>query len=115
TLHDHVARQVALNPFTPQERLIAGQLAAHLEDTGYLQVNLFDLARTLNVRQADVERVIGILQQFDPPGIFARTLSECLEIQLRQQDRFDPAMAALVANLEMLARGDFQGLKQRCG
>ncbi|RWE06756.1 MAG: RNA polymerase sigma-54 factor [Mesorhizobium sp.] len=115
TLHDHVARQVALTPFTPQERLIAGQLAAHLEDTGYLQVNLFDLAGRLNVRQADVERVIGILQQFDPPGIFARTLSECLEIQLRQQDRFDPAMAALVANLEMLARGDFQGLKQRCG
>ncbi|RVD51986.1 RNA polymerase sigma-54 factor, partial [Mesorhizobium sp. M2D.F.Ca.ET.140.01.1.1] len=76
---------------------------------------LFDLAGRLNVRQADVERVIGILQQFDPPGIFARTLSECLEIQLRQQDRFDPAMAALVANLEMLARGDFQGLKQRCG
>ncbi|TIT45083.1 MAG: RNA polymerase sigma-54 factor, partial [Mesorhizobium sp.] len=70
----------------------AGQLAAHLEDTGYLQVNLFDLASRLNVRQADVERVIGILQQFDPPGIFARTLSECLEIQLRQQDRFDPAM-----------------------
>lgn len=115
TLHDHVARQIALTAFTPQERLIAGQLAADLEDTGYLRANLLELAESLNVREADVERVLGTLQQFDPPGIFARTLRECLEIQLRQRDRFDPAMAALVANLEMLARRDFQALKQHCG
>ncbi|MFB9982570.1 RNA polymerase factor sigma-54 [Mesorhizobium kowhaii] len=115
TLHDHVARQIALTAFTPQERLIAGLLAADLEDTGYLRVDLSDLAGSLNIREADVERVLGTLQQFDPPGIFARTLSECLEIQLRQRDRFDPAMAALVANLDKLARRDFQTLKQRCG
>ncbi|MBM2715714.1 RNA polymerase factor sigma-54 [Mesorhizobium caraganae] len=115
TLHDHVACQIALTAFTPQERLIAGELAGHLEDTGYLQVNPLELAGSLNVRLADVERVLRTLQHFDPPGIFARTLSECLEIQLRQRDRFDPAMAALVANLEMLARRDFQALKQRCG
>ncbi|WP_192178714.1 RNA polymerase factor sigma-54 [Mesorhizobium amorphae] len=115
TLHDHVARQIALTALTPQERLIAGQLAAHLEDTGYLRANLLELAESLNIREADVERVLGTLQHFDPPGIFARTLSECLEIQLRQRDRFDPAMATLVANLEMLARRDFQALKQRCG
>ncbi|MCV3211629.1 RNA polymerase factor sigma-54 [Mesorhizobium sp. YC-39] len=115
TLHDHVAGQIALTPFTPQERLIAGQLAAHLEDTGYLQARLSELAERLNVREANLERVLATLQQFDPPGIFARTLSECLEIQLRQRDRFDPAMAALVANLELLARRDFQALKQLCG
>lgn len=115
TLHDHVARQIALTAFTPQERLIAGQLAADLEDTGYLRANLLELAESLNVREADVERVLGTLQHFDPPGIFARTLRECLEIQLRQRDRFDPAMAALVANLEVLARRDFQALKQHCG
>ncbi|SFL04786.1 RNA polymerase, sigma 54 subunit, RpoN/SigL [Mesorhizobium albiziae] len=115
TLHDHVTRQIALTAFTPKERLIAGELAAHLEDTGYLQVNLSELAGSLNVREADVERVLGTLQRFDPPGIFARTLSECLEIQLRQRDRFDPAMAALVANLEMLAQRKFQALKRHCG
>ncbi|PBC00807.1 RNA polymerase factor sigma-54 [Mesorhizobium sp. WSM3860] len=115
TLHDHVARQIALSAFAPLERRIAGELAGHLEDTGYLAVNLSELARSLNVREAVVERVLGTLQQFDPPGIFARTLSECLEIQLRQLDRFDPAMAALVANLEALARRDFQTLKRHCG
>ena len=115
TLHDHVARQIALTAFTPQERLIAGVLADYLEDTGYLQGNLLELAGRLNIREADVERVLGALQLFDPPGIFARTLSECLEIQLRQRDRFDPAMAALVANLELLARRDFRALKRHCG
>lgn len=114
TLHDHVARQIALTAFTPQERLMARELAALLEDTGYLQVDLLELAGSLNVREADVERVLGTLQQFDPPGIFARTLSECLAIQLRQRDRFDPAMEALVAHLEMLAHRDFKGLKQHC-
>ncbi|WFU51758.1 RNA polymerase factor sigma-54 [Sinorhizobium terangae] len=115
TLHDHVSRQVALTGFTPKERLIASQLTDHLEDTGYIHVDLLELARRLNVAEADVERVLGTLQLFDPPGIFARTLSECLEIQLRQRDRFDPAMAALVANLEMLAQRDFQALKRQCG
>ncbi|RUU14013.1 RNA polymerase sigma-54 factor [Mesorhizobium sp. USDA-HM6] len=115
TLHDHVASQIALTAFTPQERLIANNLAAHLEDTGYLRVDLLELTGSLDARETDVERVLATLQHFDPPGIFARTLSECLEIQLRQRDRFDPAMAALVANLEMLARRDFQALKQHCG
>ncbi|WP_026187650.1 RNA polymerase factor sigma-54 [Ensifer sp. BR816] len=115
TLHDHVARQVALTAFTPQERLIAGELTDHLEDTGYIHVNLLELARRLDAREVDVERVLEALQLFDPPGIFARSLSECLEIQLRQRDRFDPAMAALVANLEMLAQRDFQALTRHCG
>lgn len=115
TLHDHVARQIALTAFTPQERLIAGQLAADLEDTGYVRANLLELAESLNAREAVVERVLGTLQQFDPPGVFARSLRECLEIQLRQRNRLDPAMAALVANLEMLARRDFEALKQHCG
>ncbi|WEJ35558.1 RNA polymerase factor sigma-54 [Sinorhizobium prairiense] len=115
TLHDHVARQIALTAFTQQERLIASELTDHLEDTGYIHVNLLELARRLNVREADVDRVLKTLQLFDPPGIFARTLSECLEIQLRQRDRFDPAMAALVANLEMLAQRDFQALTRHCG
>ncbi|PBB52099.1 MULTISPECIES: RNA polymerase factor sigma-54 [Mesorhizobium] len=115
TLHDHVARQISLTAFTPHERLIAHQLAGHLDDTGYLRVSPSDLADTLNVGLAHVERVLGVLQHLDPPGIFARSLSECLEIQLRERNRFDPAMAVLVANLEMLARRDFQTLKQRCG
>ncbi|AYG70479.1 RNA polymerase factor sigma-54 [Rhizobium sp. CCGE531] len=115
TLHDDVARQIALTAFSSRDRLIAGALANHLESTGYLQVHLSELAARLGVHEADVERVLATLQHFDPPGIFARTLRECLEIQLRQQDRFDPAMEALVANLELVAQRDFRALKRRCG
>nr|WP_245442670.1 hypothetical protein [Mesorhizobium hawassense] len=61
-----------------------------------------------------MERVLRTLQLFDPPNFFARSLSKCLEIQLRQQDRFDPAMAALVASLELLAKCDFKSLTCAC-
>lgn len=115
TLHDHVASQISFTAFTQHERLIANVLAGHLDDTGYLGASASELAGKLNIPLADVERVLGILQHLDPPGIFARSLGECFEIQLRQRDRFDPAMAALIANLDVLARRDFQTLKERCG
>ncbi|ARP67324.1 MULTISPECIES: RNA polymerase factor sigma-54 [Mesorhizobium] len=115
TLHDHVASQISFTAFTPHERLIANVLAGHLDDTGLLGASASELAGKLNIPLADVERVLGILQHLDPPGIFARSLGECLEIQLRQRDRFDPAMAALIANLDVLARCDYRTLKVRCG
>ncbi|WP_027144878.1 RNA polymerase factor sigma-54 [Mesorhizobium sp. WSM3626] len=115
TLHEHVARQIALTAFNSQERMIAGALANHLVDTGYLPVDLLELAGILNVPLSVVERVLAALQLFDPPGLFGRTVRECLEIQLRQQDRFDPAMATLVANLQMVADRDFKALQQLCG
>ncbi|MGO8655624.1 RNA polymerase sigma-54 factor, partial [Rhizobium ruizarguesonis] len=59
--------------------------------------------------------VLATLQSLDPPGVFARSLAECLAIQLRQKDRYDPAMQALVENLELLARRDFATLKRLCG
>ncbi|MGO7208908.1 RNA polymerase sigma-54 factor, partial [Rhizobium ruizarguesonis] len=64
---------------------------------------------------AQAERVLATLQSLDPPGVFARSLAECLAIQLRQKDRYDPAMQALVENLELLARRDFATLKRLCG
>jgi RNA polymerase sigma-54 factor len=59
--------------------------------------------------------VLGILQGFDPPGVCARTLSECLTIQLKERDRFDPAMQALLAHLDLVARRDFSALRRICG
>jgi len=59
--------------------------------------------------------VLAVLQGFDPPGICARTLSECLAIQLKERDRFDPAMQALLAHLDLVARRDFSALRRICG
>ncbi|RVM01774.1 RNA polymerase factor sigma-54 [Sinorhizobium meliloti] len=97
------------------DRLIAQDLIDQLDDAGYLHTDLAETAARLGVAVEDVERVLHVLQQFDPPGIFARTLSECLAIQLRARNRFDPAMEALVANLDLLGRRDFASLKKICG
>ena len=59
--------------------------------------------------------MLAILQSFDPPGVCARNLTECLAIQLKERDRFDPAMQALVAHLDLLARRDFAALRRLCG
>ncbi|MGX5804176.1 RNA polymerase factor sigma-54 [Bradyrhizobium sp. Arg314] len=115
TLHEHVACQIALTAFNPRERVIAGALASHLDDAGYLRVDLLELAEIFNVPVAVAETVLATLQLFDPPGIFARDLRECLEIQFRQKDRFDPAMAAMVANLELVAVHNVKALKRCCG
>ena len=66
-------------------------------------------------RWPQIEAVLGVLQNFDPPGVCARNLAECLTIQLKERDRFDPAMAALIAHLDLVARRDFSALRRLCG
>jgi RNA polymerase sigma-54 factor len=115
TLRDFLDTQIPFCVHGPTDRLIAQQLADHLDDAGYLHADIGEIADRLGTTPADVARVLENLQQLDPPGVFARNLSECLAIQLRQRDRLDPAMAALVENLELLARRDFASLKKICG
>jgi RNA polymerase sigma-54 factor len=115
TLKEHVAQQVPFLLHDPVEILVARHLTDMLDDAGYIPQGLEDVATTLGKDVGDVERVLAQLQTLDPPGIFARSLGECLALQLRARDRFDPAMEALIANLELLARRDFQSLKKICG
>jgi RNA polymerase sigma-54 factor len=115
TLRDHVVEQISFTFVDVVERLIATDLADHLDQSGYLYADLTETAERLNVEAGSVEAVLHSLQEFDPPGLFARNLSECLAIQLRRQNRFDPAMERLVDNLELLARRDFKTLKRLCG
>jgi RNA polymerase sigma-54 factor len=76
---------------------------------------LGQVCEKLAARQADVEAVLTVLQSFDPPGVCARNLTECLSIQLAERDRLDPAMQALLRNLELVARRDLPALKKACG
>lgn len=115
TLRDHLAAQVPFLFTSPVDRQIAGHLIDQLDESGYLPADLSDTVLKLGTPIADVARVLDALQQLDPPGVFARTLSECLAIQLRARNRLDPAMAELVGNLELLARRDFATLKKLCG
>ena len=86
-----------------------------VDDTGYLTGDLEQLAEKLGAPAGLIEGVLATLQTFDPPGVFARTLAECLALQLKEQNRFDPQIAALLDNLPMLAAHNLAGLKRAIG
>jgi RNA polymerase sigma-54 factor len=116
TLRDHIIQQLPFAVSLPQERMIADALIDHLDETGYISTNAVpETADRLGKDEAHVEAILHALQAFDPPGVFARSLTECLAIQLAQKDRLDPAMRAFVDNLELLAKRDFVTLKKLCG
>ena len=115
TLRDHVAGQIGSDFADPGARLIALDLADSLDESGYLHADITEVATRLGVGVATVARVLDRCQQFDPCGLFSRNLAECLALQLKRRDRFDPAMRVLVANLPLLARRDFQTLRRLCG
>ncbi len=115
TLADHLGEQLALAIADPARRMIGRHLIDLVDEAGYLVGDLAAIAERLGAPLAEIEAVLAILQTFDPPGVCARNLSECLTIQLREQDRFDPAMQALVAHLDLVARRDLPALRRLCG
>ncbi|QKV19552.1 RNA polymerase factor sigma-54 [Oricola thermophila] len=115
TLRDHLIEQIALTLRTDSDRAIAFELVDALDPNGYVEVDFADLASRVGCEEADIEAVLGALQAMDPPGVFARSLSECLALQLARRGRLDPAMAALLDNLPLLARRDFKALSRICG
>lgn len=115
SLRDHLSAQLDLAMTDPAERLIGSHLIDAVDDSGYLGESVPEIAERLAVTADKVEHVLGIIQGFDPSGVGARDVRECLSIQLRERDRFDPAMQALVANLHLVAKRDFSALKRICG
>ena len=113
-LRSHLVQQLNLSALDPAERFIGLYLIDQLDESGYLRVNLEEAADQLGADLARVESVLALLQEFDPAGIFARDLKECLRLQLEDRNRFDPAMAAFVANIELLARRDIKKLREIC-
>ena len=115
TLRQHLANQLHLEIADPAERAIGGSLIDLLDDSGYLPEDLSSLAEQLGCPPALIEQTLEKLQRFEPSGIFARSLAECLALQLKEHDRYDPAMQALVENLDLLAKGDIARLRRICG
>jgi RNA polymerase sigma-54 factor len=114
TLSDHLAEQMSLSITDPVRRLIGQHLIDLVDDAGYLTGDLNDVAEKLGAPVTEIEAVLRVLQTFDPPGVCARNLTECLTIQLREQNRFDPAMQALIDHLDLLAKRDLAALKRFC-
>ena len=115
TLADWLREQLTLAIVDPVRRMIGHYLIDLVDEVGYLSGDLAAAAEKLGTSAAEIGSVLGILQSFDPPGICARDLAECLAIQLKEHDRYDPAMQALITRLDLLARRDFAALKKICG
>ena len=115
TLGGHLAEQLAVAFADPAQRFIGQYLIDLVDDAGYLPPDLGQAGERLNASPEQIDAVVKVLQTFDPPGVCARSLSECLAIQLRDQNRYDPAMQALVEHLDLLAKRDIGSLRKICG
>ncbi|TVR06038.1 MAG: RNA polymerase sigma-54 factor [Salinarimonadaceae bacterium] len=115
TLREHLAAQLDLATADPRERLIGSFVIDAIDDAGYLSESVEDIADRVSAPSYQVEAVLRLVQGFDPSGVGARDLAECLAIQLRERDRFDPCMQSLVGRLDLLAKRDLAALKRLCG
>ena len=94
---------------------LAEAIVKELEETGYLSTPLEAIQAATGASRCAVEDALAVVQSLDPPGIAARNLAECLSLQAKAADRYDPAMARLIDNLDLLARGQMKDLKRICG
>ncbi len=101
--------------FDGADLIIARHIIDLIDEAGYLGESTILIADRLGVEVAEVERVLAGIQRFDPTGVGARNLAECIALQAREADRLDPAMACLIAHLDMVARGDIAALVRVCG
>jgi RNA polymerase sigma-54 factor len=114
TLKDHLEAQLAIAALPAAQRFIAVVLLEAVDDAGYLRADLQEAADRLGTTLEDCEAVLKVLQGFDPAGVFARDLAECLALQLIERDRFDPAMQIVLTRLDLVARRDLVGLSNLC-
>ena len=115
SLADHLTEQLHLMVPDPAERLIGAHLIHMVDESGYLLGSLDDSAARLGAPHALVAKVLTTLQGFDPPGVFARDLAECLALQLKDANRYDPQIAKLLDNLALLGSHNLGALRRAVG
>jgi RNA polymerase sigma-54 factor len=113
SLADHLLAQAGAS-VAGADLFIAQHLIDQIDECGYLTVPLLEVANRLEVPLARVEAVLAIIHTFDPTGVGARNLAECLALQAKEADRYDPCMARLIDNLDLVARGDLARLRRIC-
>jgi RNA polymerase sigma-54 factor len=115
SLAAHVLQQIELIFADASNRRLALKLAEGLDEAGYCRLQAGDVAEAMDASISAVEKVWARLRQIEPAGLFARSLSECLAAQLAERNRLDPAMKALLDNLDLVAAGELAQLRRRCG
>ena len=121
SLHDHLLSQMVLTPLSPRDQQIATAIIESVDEDGFLEQPLDSIVEGLRQELTDLdadeaEAMLHLVQQFDPPGVAARDLGECLAIQLRQVDAPTPAhadAARLLDHLDLLASRDYARLQRQ--
>lgn len=114
TLAEHLHMQLNFAGLSDADRLIAARLIDETDETGYLRTPLDDIAGALGADIANVEAVLAVCQGFDPTGVMARSIPECLGLQLKERGRLDPAMQAMLDHLHLVAKHDIKQLMDVC-
>ncbi len=114
-LREHLHEQLGMSGLSQADRLIGARLVDETDDAGYCKVDLDEIANILGADPANVGAVLAVCQGFDPTGVMARDLTECLALQLQERDRYDPVMQCFLKHLPLVARHDIKGLSEACG
>lgn len=114
TLHEHLSEQLVMSVSDPKDRLIGAHLIDHVDENGYLRASVDDIAERLGVSTSRVASLLTMMQSFEPTGVLARDLQECLALQLKERGELSPAMEGLLGNLELLAKHDLDKLAKIC-
>ena len=114
SLQEHLTTQLGTDLPDPADRAIGRALVEAVDEAGYLTLEPVEIAGRLRIDPVQVARVLKRLQEFDPPGVFARSLSECLALQLADRGRLDPPMEPLLERLDLLAEGKREALRRHC-
>ncbi len=115
SLRDHLLEQLPGTFATTSDQLIARYLIDLVNDDGYLSESIEAVARRLGATEEEIEAVLKTLQTFNPTGVFARDLKECLALQLKELDRLDPVMQTFLEHLDLMAKHDVAALRRVCG
>lgn len=115
SLREHLTEQLMIACAEPRDRVIGGLLIDHLSESGYLRSAPQDLAQQLGCSPERIDRLLGIMKGFDPTGIFAQDLQECLALQLEEKGALDAPMQTLLDNLALLGAHDHVKLCGVCG
>jgi RNA polymerase sigma-54 factor len=115
SLREHLVAQMQVAISDPIERIVAHHLIDMVDEAGYLSADIEGLAEKLGCEPEQINGVLDILQTFDPAGVCARSLAECLALQLKERNRYDPVIARLLDNLGLLAERNLPRLRKAIG
>lgn len=116
TLQEYLLWQLRMAPLGPQEMRIGEEIIGNIDEDGYLRASVEEIASSCGSSTEAVERVLEVIQSFDPPGVGARDLKECLLLQLSQQEESSPLVEAILRDhFDALKRGDYQSIAKDLG